>query len=301
MNLDDTPERLGPLTEPSAAVLAELAERDAVTRVWAADHTLWRDDPTEIADRLGWLTVVPDMASRLDELEAEVAPLVEDVARDARYAALSAAARRLGAVAVLLGHTRDDQAETVLLRLARGSGSRSLAGMAPVSGIYRRPFLGLSRARTREACAALGLRPWEDPHNSDPAYARVRVRKRVIPVLEEALGPGVVEALARTARLCRDDADALDEWADAVYAKARGPEGELAVDVLESVPAAVRRRVIHRAALAAGVPASALGAVHIEEAERLVTGWHGQKGVVLPGKKRVVRRYGTLYFVDNLA
>src|SRR5690606_14518548 len=225
----------------------------------------------------------------------------EAAARDARYAALSAAARRLGAVAVLLGHTRDDQAETVLLRLARGSGARSLAGMAPVSGIYRRPFLGLSRARTREACAALGLRPWEDPHNSDPAYARVRVRKRVIPVLEEALGPGVVEALARTARLCRDDADALDEWADAVYAKARGPEGELAVDVLESVPAAVRRRVIHRAALAAGVPASALGAVHIEEAERLVTGWHGQKGVVLPGKKRVVRRYGTLYFVDNLA
>ena len=79
MNLDDTPERLGPLTEPSAAVLAELAERDAVTRGWAADHTLWRDDPTEIADRLGWLTVVPDMASRLDELEAGVAPLVEDV------------------------------------------------------------------------------------------------------------------------------------------------------------------------------------------------------------------------------
>ncbi|GII52452.1 tRNA(Ile)-lysidine synthase [Planotetraspora thailandica] len=226
----------------------------------------------------------------------------EAAARDARYAALSAAAQRLGAATVLLGHTMNDQAETVLLRLARGSGSRSLAGMPEISGIYRRPLLQLSRKRTREACAALGLRPWDDPHNTDPAYTRVRVRHDVLPVLETALGPGVAEALARTARLCRDDADALDTWADSVYTASCGPDGGLAVAALEGVPAAVRRRVIRRAAVSAGASASALAAVHIDEVERLVTEWRGQKAVHLPGGVGAVRRYGTLIFaVDNLS
>jgi tRNA(Ile)-lysidine synthase len=226
----------------------------------------------------------------------------EAAARDARYAALAEAAHRLGAATVLLGHTMNDQAETVLLRLARGSGSRSLSGMPEVSGIYRRPLLGLSRTRTREACAALGLRPWDDPHNTDPAYTRVRVRHDVLPALETALGPGVAEALARTARLCRDDADALDAWADKVYAASAGPDGCLEVSALEDVPAAVRRRVIRRAAVSAGASASALGAVHIEEVERLVTEWRGQKAVHLPGGVGAVRRYGTLIFAtDNLS
>ncbi|GAB3879178.1 hypothetical protein GCM10027612_04570 [Microbispora bryophytorum subsp. camponoti] len=171
----------------------------------------------------------------------------------------------------------------MLLRLARGSGTRSLSGMAEVTGIYRRPLLGLGRERTRQACDALGLRPWDDPHNDDPAYTRVRVRRDALPALEAALGPGVAEALARTARLCRDDADALDAWAEAVHAKSRGPGGELDVAVLADVPGAVRRRVILRAAVEAGAHAAALAAVHIEAVERLVTGWHGQKGVDLPG------------------
>ncbi|GAA0379734.1 tRNA lysidine(34) synthetase TilS [Microbispora corallina] len=226
----------------------------------------------------------------------------EAAARDARYAALSAAAGRLGAAAVLLGHTLDDQAETVLLRLARGSGTRSLSGMADVSGLYRRPLLGLTRSRTREACEALGLKPWDDPHNDDPAYGRVRVRRDLLPALSAALGPGVPEALARTARLCRDDADALDQWAGEVHDRARGPGGELSVSVLAAVPGAVRRRVIQRAAVEAGAPASALAAVHIEEAERLVTAWHGQKSAGLPGGVSVVRRCGTLIFaVDNVS
>ncbi len=130
------------------------------------------------------------------------------------------AAARAGAHTVLLGHTLDDQAETVLLGLARGSGTRSLAGMAATTGVdgrYRRPLLGLERATTRAACADLGFAVWDDPHNADPAFARVRVRTRVLPVLEAELGPGVAAALARTAELARDDADALDEWAATAY------------------------------------------------------------------------------------
>lgn len=143
----------------------------------------------------------------------------EAAARDARYAALDAAAERHGATAVLLGHTRDDQAETVLLGLARGSGIRSLSGMAAVSGRpgapdrYRRPFLQLDRQTARKACMVQSLPVWDDPHNADPAYTRSRLRHEGLPALEKALGKGVVEALARTAQLSRDDADALDTWA----------------------------------------------------------------------------------------
>jgi tRNA(Ile)-lysidine synthase len=169
--------------------------------------------------------------------------------------------------------------------------------MAEISGIYRRPLLRTPRARTREACAALGLEPWQDPHNDDPAYARVRVRHDVLPVLEGALGPGVTAALARTAELCADDADALDAWAAEAHDRARGQGEGLATAVLEREPAAVRRRIIQRAAVAAGVPASALAAVHIEEVERLITAWRGQRGVDLPGGISAVRRCGTLLLV----
>jgi len=200
----------------------------------------------------------------------------EAAARTARYAALDATADDLGADVVLLGHTLDDQAETVLLGLARGSGARSLAGMAAVAGRYRRPFLGVRRTETRAACRALGLDVWHDPHNADPAYARVRVRREVLPVLESALGPGVVEALARTASLLRDDADALDEWAGKAAADG------LVLDALSAVPAAVRRRVLRQAAIAAGCPAGALTARHIADMDRLVHDWHGQGPVSLP-------------------
>jgi tRNA(Ile)-lysidine synthase len=197
----------------------------------------------------------------------------EAAARTARYAALDAT----DADVVLLGHTLDDQAETVLLGLARGSGARSLAGMAAVAGRYRRPFLGVRRTETRAACRALGLQVWHDPHNADPAYARVRVRREVLPVLESALGPGVVAALARTASLLRDDADALDAWAGKAAADG------LSLEALSAVPAAVRRRVLRQAAITAGCPAGALTARHVADMDRLVHDWHGQGPVSLPG------------------
>lgn len=223
----------------------------------------------------------------------------EAAARDARYAALDRAAERHGAAAVLLGHTRDDQAETVLLGLARGSGIRSLSGMAPVSGDggrYRRPFLLLDRDTVRKSCLALGLDVWEDPHNHDPAYTRSRVRHEALPVLEKSLGKGVVEALARTARLSRDDADALDQWAVAAEVEAAAEDGTLDTGRLYALPPAVRRRVLRRAAVAAGSPPGFLFARHIEEVDRLVTDWRGQKGLNLPGGVEARRRNGRLFF-----
>jgi tRNA(Ile)-lysidine synthase len=223
----------------------------------------------------------------------------EAAARVARYGALDAAAEDEGADVVLLGHTRDDQAETVLLGLARGSGARSLSGMAPRSGRYRRPLLDLTREDTRAACAAEGLTPWEDPHNDDPAFARVRVRRSVLPVLERELGPGVTEALARTARLLRDDADALDEAAETVRATTRDETGAVDAERLRQEPPAIRRRVLRRTALEAGCPGTELFAVHVESMDLLVTDWRGQVGVDLPGGRRLVREGGRLRIVET--
>ncbi|MEU1605361.1 tRNA lysidine(34) synthetase TilS [Micromonospora matsumotoense] len=151
----------------------------------------------------------------------------EAAARQARYQALADAARRHRAAAVLLGHTRDDQAETVLLALARGAGPRGLSGMPArrdLAGVpLLRPLLDVTRAQTRDACAALGLAPWQDPHNTDPSYARARVRADVLPALVAALGEGVLDNLARTARLLAADTAALDDLAAAALAAPHGP------------------------------------------------------------------------------
>lgn len=217
----------------------------------------------------------------------------EAAAREARYAALDAAAREHAAAAVLLAHTLDDQAESVLLGLARGSGAASLAGMAPASGRYRRPLLGIRRAGTRQACLDEGLEPWDDPHNSDPAYARVRVRDRVLPVLEAELGPGIAEALARTAEQAREDADAFEAQIEEVVEDICEPaEAGIAVSAgaLAANPPALRQRVIRYVVLAEfGV---SLSRAHTLEVARLVTDWHGQGPIDLPGL--TARREGGL-------
>jgi tRNA(Ile)-lysidine synthase len=226
----------------------------------------------------------------------------EAAARNARYAALDQAAREHQAAAVLLGHTLDDQAETVLLGLARGSGGRSLAGMPARRGVYRRPLLGVRRATTAAACAGLGLRPWQDPHNSDFRFARARVRHQVMPALEEALGPGVAEALARTASQLRADADYLDELAFAESGQSREPCSDpagLDASRLRALPAAIRTRVLRDAATMAGCPPGALAAGHVEQIDALVTGWHGQRWVDLPGGVRARRRDGKVWFTSS--
>ncbi|MGY1437213.1 tRNA lysidine(34) synthetase TilS [Streptomyces reniochalinae] len=331
----------------------------------------------DVAGRLTDLGLTPVESVAVHIARTSTGP--EAAAREARYAALDEVAERYGAAAVLLGHTRDDQAETVLLGLARGSGTRSLSGMAAVSGPhgrYRRPFLGVDRQTTRKACMVQSLPVWDDPHNADPAYTRSRVRHEALPALEKALGKGVIEALARTAQLSRDDADALDAWTDdaeravlrtpqqaaspedtceaapvgrsentcetapgprsedvpgsapgpraeadpvaAVYGQQPGSEAaagavvrsvtaqpgdpvagsdvrvELDVARLYALPPAVRRRVLRRAAIEAGSPPGSLFARHIEEMDRLLTAWRGQRALNLPGRVEVARQGGRL-------
>ncbi|MEU5789192.1 tRNA lysidine(34) synthetase TilS [Micromonospora purpureochromogenes] len=229
----------------------------------------------------------------------------EAAAREARYQALVDAARRHRAAALLVGHTRDDQAETVLLALARGAGPRGLAGMPErreLAGVpLLRPLLDVTRDDTRKACAALGLNPWEDPHNADPSYARARVRADVLPVLLRALGPGVLDNLARTARLVAADTAALDDLAAAALAAptgVRAVDGGLSVPALAALAPAVRTRVLHAWARELGASGAALSHRHVAALDALVTDWRGQGATHLPGGLRVARRSGRLLRVD---
>jgi len=212
----------------------------------------------------------------------------EAAARRQRYAELDAAAEREGLVAILLGHTLDDQAETVLLSLARGSGARALAGMAAVRDLYRRPLLGVRRHVARQACAEAGLLAWEDPHNVDPAYARVRVRVGALPELERQLGPGVTESLARTALLLREDADALDALARTALDSVPEPT----CGALMAMPPALRTRVLK--AWAERACGAAVTGAHVAALRALVDNWHGQGPLALPGGVEIVRRGGEL-------
>jgi tRNA(Ile)-lysidine synthase len=207
----------------------------------------------------------------------------EAAARTARYRALDDAR---GDAPVLLAHTLDDQAETVLLGLGRGSGSRSIAGMRSCDPPWYRPLLGIRRALTHAACAELGVTPWQDPHNADRRFTRPRLRNEVLPLLEEVLGRGVAEALARTATALREDTDTLDELARQALAEVNGGGG-LDTGRLAALPEAVRRRVIRGWLLAGG--ATGLTDKQIRGVDTLVTAWRGQGGVAVGSPLRSQR------------
>ncbi len=212
---------------------------------------------------------------------------IEAGARQARYQAIAESVEETKATKVFLGHTHGDQAETVLLGLARGSGARSLSGMAAENGIYSRPLLAITRATTEQACKEFGLEVWNDPHNFNSDFTRVRVRREVIPFLESHLDPGISNALVRSAALLRDDADALDQWAQA-------EAGDLDCLRLAQLPRAVRTRIIRAAALAAGTTPGELTYEQIMAIDALICAWKGQGAVSLAGGVKVERISGRL-------
>jgi tRNA(Ile)-lysidine synthase len=287
----------GPDSLALAAAVAFEAPRAGV-RAGAVivDHGL-QEGSAEVAaraaDQARALGLAPVLVKRV-EVGSAGGP--EAAARTARYAALEEAARETGALAILLAHTLDDQAETVLLGLARGSGPTSLQGMEARSGLLARPLLGVRRETTHAFCADSGLDPWHDPQNRDPAYRRVRVRESVLPLLERELGPGIAEALVRTADQLREDSEALDHFAEEQAEElADHAEAGISLNVrgLEANPAALRQRLIRLAVESEfGI---ALSRRQTLDVARLVTDWHGQGPVSLPGIT-VVRRGGVLHF-----
>jgi tRNA(Ile)-lysidine synthase len=231
-------------------------------------------------------------ALQLGCVDARVLPVTvgvdggpEAAARTARYTALDAVR---GAAPVFLGHTLDDQAETVLLGLGRGSGPRSISGMRSYSPPWCRPLLSTRRADTRAACDELGVTAWCDPHNDDPRFRRSRLRAEVLPLLEDVLGGGVASALARTADALREDTAALDAQAEHERATIT-VDGALPVDRLGELPAALRRRVIRGWLLAGG--ATGLTDKQIRGVDVLISDWRGQGGVAVASALRAERLF----------
>jgi len=211
---------------------------------------------------------------------------LEAAARESRYKGIEKVRKKLSASFVLLGHNLDDQAETVLLGLARGSGLRSIAGMEKIDSERKllRPLLGIPRQDLRKACLDQGIKFWDDPHNKDVKFARVRVRK-LAGKLEENLGPGFQAALARTAEVAREADDALTELATNLLAKAQIKKTprvtRYQVEVLAAVSQGLRRKSIHLLAFQAG--ARNISRSQILQVEELITNWHGQKRSTLSG------------------
>jgi tRNA(Ile)-lysidine synthase len=233
--------------------------------------------------------LAPVVAIAVDVDRSAAAGGMEAAARTARRRAMIAMAHQVEAKAILLAHTMDDQAETVLLGLARGSGSRSLAAMSERDGLWRRPLLSATRTDTVNICEQAGLFPHHDPHNHDAAFARVKVRSRVLPTLEQELGPGIRDALARTASMLQLDRLELIEEGRVVVALDLANSGKLA-----TVPKAVRTRIYRLALLAVGVAPGSITFAHLNTIDRFVADWRGQGPTRVPGDHEVARISDTL-------
>ena len=236
------------------------------------DHGL-QPGSAEVAGQTADVLKARGVAAEVRQVQVGRDGGIEAAARHARLEALSCDGHP-----VLLGHTLDDQAETVLLGLLRGSGIRSLAGMAPRRGLFLRPLLGIRRAETEAACREWGIDWWSDPMNSDPRFARVRARS-ALALLASELGRDVAVGLARTARLARSDADLLDELAELALTRAARGDA-LDVAVLVAQPDALRGRMLLSWLRNHGCLA---GQVHVAAVDDLVVSWRGQGPVLVPG------------------
>jgi len=280
-----------------AYALSVEAEKLAITVIGVTvDHQLQSASSVQaqkVVDQLSTFGVT----CVIEKVTVDIKEGLEASARKVRYEAITEVAKRRNAIAVFLGHTKDDQAETVLLGLARGSGTRSLSGMAHHNGIYVRPLLEINRIQNEEFCREVGLHFWNDPHNQDAQFARVRVRNEALPILEKTIGPGISDALARSAHLLRDDADALDHWTQ---------REEIHLDLLdldcahlEALPRAICTRIIRSAIYAAGAPAGSVSAEHVAAVEALISAWKGQGALNLPGGVKVERISGRLSLLQH--
>ena len=241
---------------------------------------------------------------------------LEQAARRARYEFLARAACEASARVVLAAHTLDDQAETVLLRLLRGSGAEGLGGIRPervLEGagdvLLLRPLLGWARrADTEGYCRERGVEARVDEMNADERFARVRVRLRLMPLLE-TFNPRVAETLARTADLLSEDARALEVEAARLLDAAQDDQvagsetpreaWPLRADVLAAAPRALRRRALRQWLAIGRGDLRRLGSVHVAAVEKLLAGERGGRVVELPGGASVERRRGLLFFAGK--
>lgn len=253
------------------------------------DHQLFPESDQVAKDAAAKLNLIGISEVEIKKVEVlKTVDGIEAAAREVRYKALTEYAQKLFASQIYLGHTLEDQVETVLMRLTRGSGARSLQGMSEINGMFVRPFLHLSREMVRTSLQLINIKAWEDPMNYSDKFLRSKIRNKLLPNLKEVLGESVFEAIDRTALQLRDDNQALDLICQDVMTL-NSIETQVLVATLEMQPRAIRTRIIRVMLLNAGAPAAALAHSHIEAVNQLVENWHGQGEVALPGKLRALR------------
>ncbi len=271
----------------STALLALAAGAGLVPTAVHVDHCARAGSAAE-ADVVAGFAARLGTGFRAERAPTATGPGFEARARERRYAALERAREAVGATAVLVGHTRDDQAETVLLNVLRGGATTGLAGIPPRRDRIVRPLLGVPRVELADLCARLGIDPIIDPMNSDPAHRRVWLRREMIPALEETADRDLRALLARQAIVARGESELLDDLATEALAAAGDPPS---IDALAGLPEALARRSLR---LWLGPPAPSAG--HIESVLGVLLGRH--RAADLPGGIRVVRGGGRLHRVE---
>jgi tRNA(Ile)-lysidine synthase len=282
------------------AAACEFEAKKLKVKIAAAviDHSLQKDSDKVAAQTAKTLAALGFEEVVVKKISVGKAGGPEAAARTARYTALETLRQKTKSHFILLGHTSSDQAETVLLGLVRGSGSKSLSGMSEKTGLLLRPLLGIERATTEAFCKDSGIKYWSDPQNKDEKFLRVMIRKHVLPFLEKQLGGSVAASLVRTSDQLREDNTYLEAQADKSfkkYAKVSGSGISFDAKAIEKLPAAILNRVIKKALDSFGSESSR---THVLAVSDLVLSWHGQKPLALPGV-RVVRKGNTISFEPN--
>jgi tRNA(Ile)-lysidine synthase len=282
------------------AAACEFEAKKLKVKIAAAviDHSLQKDSDKVAAQTAKTLAALGFEEVVIKKIAVGKAGGPEAAARTARYTALETLRQKTKSHFIVLGHTSSDQAETVLLGLVRGSGSKSLSGMSEKTGVLLRPLLGIERAATEAFCKDSGIKYWSDPQNKDEKFLRVMIRKHILPFLEKQLGGSVAASLVRTSDQLREDNTYLESQADKSfkkYAKVSGSGISFDAKALEKSPAAILNRIVKKALDSFGSESSR---THVLAVSDLVLSWHGQKPLALPGV-RVVRKGNTITFESN--
>jgi tRNA(Ile)-lysidine synthase len=262
------------------------------------DHSLQKDSDKVAAQTAKTLALLGFEEVVVKKVSVGKAGGPEAAARTARYSALETLRQQTKSHFTVLGHTSSDQAETVLLGLVRGSGSKSLSGMSEKTGLLLRPLLVVDRATTEAFCKDSGIKYWLDPQNKDEKFLRVMIRKHVLPFLEKQLGGSVAASLVRTSDQLREDNTYLESQADKSfkrYAKVSASGISFDAQLIGKLPSAILHRVIKMALDGFGSESSR---THVLAVSDLILSWHGQKPLALPGV-RVVRKGNTITFESN--
>ena len=282
----------------AAATEFEAKKRGLKIAAAVIDHSLQKNSDKVAAQTAKTLATLGFEEVIVKKVSVGKAGGPEAAARTARYSALEKIRQQTRSHFIVLGHTSSDQAETVLLGLVRGSGSKSLSGMSEKTGLLLRPLLVVGRATTEAFCKDSGIKYWLDPQNKDEKFLRVMIRRHVLPFLEKQLGGSVASSLVRTSDQLREDNAYLESQADKSfkrYAKVSASGISFDAQLIGKLPSAILHRVIKKALDGFGSESSR---THVLAVSDLVLAWHGQKPLALPGV-RVVRKGNIISFEPN--